>query len=54
MWTADVRSVAALGLDDPPWRWGRRGLAIDVIDKLVLAEAVGPVYDRLAAHRASG
>jgi len=33
---------------------GRRDLAIDVIDKLVLAEAVGLVYDRLAADRASG
>ena len=54
MWTADVLGVAALGLDDPPWRWGRRDLAIDVIDKLVLAEAVGLVYDRLAAGRASG
>lgn len=54
MWTADVLGVAALGLDDPPWRWGRRDLAIDVIDKLVLAEAVGLVYDRLAADRASG
>ncbi len=48
MWTGDVLLMAALGLDDPPWRWSRRDLVIDVVDKLVLAEATGLVYDRLA------
>lgn len=47
VWTGDVLGLAALGLDDPPWRWTRRDFAIDVLDKLVLAEAVGLIYDRL-------
>lgn len=47
MWTGDVLMMAALGLDDPPWRWSGKDLVIDVVDKLVLAEATGLVYDRL-------
>jgi len=54
MWTGDVLGVAALGLDEPPWRWERRDLAIDVIDKLVLAEAIGLIYARLEGDRAGG
>lgn len=53
MWTGDVLLMAALGLDEPPWRWSRRDLAIDVVDKLVLAEATGLVYDRLTPTSAA-
>jgi hypothetical protein len=45
MWTGDVLGVAALGIDEPPWRWERRDLAIDVVDKLVLAQAIGLTYE---------
>ncbi len=38
----------------PPWRWERRDLAIDVVDKLVLAQAIGLTYDRLKGDQAGG
>lgn len=41
----------ALGLDEPPTRWSRRDLAIDIIDKLVLAEATGVVFEQLDRRR---
>ncbi|CAA9524377.1 MAG: hypothetical protein AVDCRST_MAG85-3100 [uncultured Solirubrobacteraceae bacterium] len=47
LWPGDVATTVALGLNAPPWRWTRRDLAIDVADKLVLAQATGAVYDRL-------
>ncbi|MBA2625315.1 MAG: hypothetical protein H0U89_06900 [Acidimicrobiia bacterium] len=47
LWTGDVLAMAALGLDDPPWRWSRRDLAIDVVDKIVLAEATGLAFEQL-------
>ena len=49
LWPGDVTTTVALGLNPPPWRWTPRDLAIDVTDKLVLAQATGAVYDRL--HR---
>lgn len=54
LWTGDVLGMAALGLDDPPWKWSRRDLAIDLIDKLVLAQAAGLVYERLDGDPAGG
>jgi hypothetical protein len=47
MWPGDVAIVTALKLDDPR-RWSGRDLAIDVVDKLVLAQATGVIYDRLS------
>ena len=47
LWPGDVTTTVALGLNPPPWRWSRRDLAIDLADKLVLAQATGAVYDRL-------
>ena len=47
LWPGDVATTAALGLNPPPWRWSRRDLAIDISDKLVLAQATGALYDRL-------
>ena len=52
LWPGDVVTTVALGLNPPPWRWTRRDLAIDVTDKLVLAQATGAVYDRLRERRA--
>jgi len=43
----DVLANTALGLTKP-WRWSRQDLAVDIIDKLVLAEVTGAVFDRLA------
>ncbi len=47
LWPADVTTTVSLGLNPPPWRWSRKDLAIDLVDKLVLAQATGAVYDRL-------
>lgn len=52
LYPGDVILNTALGLDAPQ-RWSARDLAIDVADKLVLAEATGLVYDRLARGTAS-
>ncbi len=43
----DVLGNTALGLDKP-WQWSRQDLVVDVVDKLVLAETVGLVFDRLS------
>ena len=51
LWPGDVATTFALGLNPPPWRWRRRDLTIDVVDKLVLAQATGAVYDRLRERR---
>ena len=51
LWTGDVMAMTALGLDEPPSRWSSRDLAIDVIDKLVLAEATGVVFEQLDRQR---
>lgn len=47
LWPGDVATTVALGLNPPPWRWSGRDLAIDVTDKLVLAQAIGAIFDRL-------
>lgn len=49
VYTGDVLLNTALGLYQPS-NWSRRDLAIDVIDKLVQAQATGAVFDRI--HRA--
>ncbi len=47
VYSGDVVLNTALGLYRP-WDWSRQDLAIDVVDKLVQAEATGAVFDRLA------
>jgi len=47
LYSGDVIANTALGLERP-WRWSGGELAVDVIDKLVLAETTGIVFDRLA------
>ncbi len=46
LYVGDVVANTALGLYEPH-RWSARDWAIDVVDKLVLAEATGLVHDRL-------
>ena len=53
LWPGDVTTTVALGLNPPPWRWTRQDLAIDLADKLVLAQATGAVYDRLRTRTAA-
>lgn len=45
-WVADVAANTALGLTRP-WDWTAQDLLVDVVDKLVLAEATGLAFDRL-------
>jgi hypothetical protein len=47
LWPGDVTTTVSLGLNPPPWRWSRQDLAIDLADKMVLAQATGAVFDRL-------
>ena len=47
LWPGDVTTTVGLGLNPPPWRWSLQDLAIDLADKLVLAQATGAAYDRL-------
>ena len=49
-WGGDVVANTALGLTKP-WAWSAQDLAIDVVDKLVLAEATGLLYDRMDPTR---
>ena len=42
----DVLGNTALGLTKP-WQWSVQDLVVDVLDKLVLAEATGLVFERL-------
>ncbi|MBW3615648.1 MAG: hypothetical protein KY439_10125 [Actinobacteria bacterium] len=46
VYTGDVLLNTALGLYEPS-KWSRRDLAIDVVDKLVQAEATGFIFDRM-------
>ena len=48
LWPADVTTMALLGLGEPPWRWSGRDLAVDVVDKLVLAAATGAAFEILS------
>lgn len=47
VYTGDGLVNAALGLYKP-WRWTAQDWAVDLGDKLVLAEATGLLYERLA------
>ena len=47
-YSGDVLLNTALGLYKP-WKWSRRDTAIDLIDKLVQAEATGAVFAQLGA-----
>lgn len=42
----DVLANTALGLYKP-WQWSRQDWAVDVLDKLLLAEVTGLVFERL-------
>ena len=46
LWAGDVIGNTALGLEKP-WEWSAQDLAIDVVDKLLLAEVTGLVFDYL-------
>lgn len=46
VYSGDVLLNTALGLYRP-WRWSRRDTAIDLVDKLVQAEATGAVFETL-------
>jgi hypothetical protein len=48
VYTGDVLLNTVLGLYQPS-SWSGRELAIDVIDKLVQAEATGAIFDRMTA-----
>lgn len=48
LWPADVASMHLLGLGEPLWHWSGQDLAIDVVDKLVLALATGVTYEALS------
>lgn len=52
LWPADVLGVAALGVHKPPWRWTRTETAVDFVDKLVLAQATGMIFDWARKQRA--
>jgi hypothetical protein len=52
LWPMDVTTTVALGMNPPPWRWSRLDLAIDLADKLVLAQATGAAYDRVRERSA--
>ncbi len=47
LWNLDWVTVAALGLDPPPWRWSATELAVDVVDKLVMLECASLVLERI-------
>ncbi len=51
LWPADVLGVAALGVHEPPWRWSPTEAAVDFVDKLVLAQATGMIFDRAIQGR---
>jgi hypothetical protein len=46
IWAGDVIANTALGLTKP-WEWSGQDLVVDVVDKLVLAEATGLLFDRM-------
>jgi len=52
VYTGDVLLNTALGLYEPS-SWSRRDVAIDVLDKLVQAEATGAVFDHVVGRRYS-
>lgn len=47
VWNSDWIGLVALGVDGPPWTWKRRDLAIDVGEKLLLAEVASLTLDML-------
>ncbi len=48
--TARIPAIRKLHGTPPPWRWTLTETAVDFVDKLVLAEATGMIFD-LAADR---
>jgi hypothetical protein len=53
VYTGNLLLNTALGLYQPS-SWSGRELAIDVIDKLVQAEATGAIFDRMTATSCLG
>jgi len=49
VYSGDVLLNTALGLYQP-WKWSVRDTAVDVIDKLVQAEATGFIFEALRKH----
>lgn len=49
LYASDVLTATALGLYKP-WRWTFEDLAVDVVDKLVLAEATAFAFEQLDAE----
>lgn len=47
VYAGDVALATALGVYEPITRWSARDAIVDVVDKLVLAEAAGAVYSAL-------
>ena len=47
VYTGDVLLNTALGLYEPS-SWSRQDLIIDIVDKLVQAEATGVIFDRIS------
>ncbi|HEV2772943.1 MAG TPA: hypothetical protein VGV57_08995 [Thermoleophilaceae bacterium] len=48
LYASDVLSATALGLYKP-WRWTFEDVAVDIVDKLVLAEATAFAFEQLDA-----
>jgi len=53
LWAGDVIGNTALGLDKP-WTWSGEDIAIELVDKLLLAEVTGLVFDQLQGGAGAG
>jgi hypothetical protein len=53
VYTGDVLLNTALGLYEPS-SWTKRDLVVDVIDKLIQAEATGVIFDRISRSQSGG
>ncbi len=47
VWSGDAALYRALGIAEPPWRWGGDELAADLLHKGIYAAVTGAVYDGL-------
>ncbi len=52
VYTGDVVLNTALGLYQP-WRWSAQDWAVDIVDKLVQAEATGAIFDHVVGRSTS-
>ncbi len=53
VYTGDVLLNTTLGLYEPS-SWTKRDLVVDVIDKLIQAEATGVIFDRISRSQSGG